>query len=887
MKVNKIHIIKFGKISDLEIDIKDGINFIYGIEEVKKTTIIDFIHAMLYGTTDTLNNDMRAKYVPDESSDMSGILFFEHDGNEYELTRTFHAYKNTKDTITLKNITTDKSEELSYSIVPGEYILNLNKQSFRRNTYVNQSESVAIMKTSHTDIMSSILSNLISTADEKISISDIAQSLNSNFDVTIDDTIMNVLTDKKERLTVLKEEFEEAKKSEQTKIESQKECMQLQADYEMYNSYYQKAKDNIEYQELRIELDNLKNSESSHISFLEASKQYDQKSAQLNLTRIPKYKKEFQACCELLKEIEKIKEKREAYVLRKKKIGVDLGRYTPKDNTDELENICDANKMIEDTNYNLSQLNDKLSGLNAQKNQLKDSILKADFEFQNASTDYAHFEEISRHKLLLAEEKLHSSSHKVSIEPIKQSKNLIYASIILIILSLLLIVYLNNILAVTFLLIGMATCFYAIAVKIRKEKKVNISRVDENKLRYAEIEMRSVKNKYNSDADRYKSQISIAKKKISELKEQELKLSDEISNINAKITQTKENLDFYLKQKSLSESKITQPDPKYFSLKSDIKAIEVKIQKCDDEIGELSDKLVKDLSTITKIDSHEEAIEFINKNSALLKEIDEINQQLIIYGDKEKIELAGAALKEKIASIEGKLKPSDSANDIPKLSKKEVLALKEKANSMLEKALEIKNKYITSITTMKVQYNDGKSLACLEKQIDALEKEVSYLENAQRSIKYSIENYNSVLSEMREGYIPQTAKRASEILSELTDGKYSGVTIKGGKIAIKDKDKKIINFDTISKATCDQIYFSLRLAVAEITENNITTPLILDDIFLISNEEKASQLLRFLINYKPKSQIMIFSHHNQVSKLAAKDDISIEDINMLSLKNII
>ena len=94
-----------------------------------------------------------------------------------------------------------------------------------------------------------------------------------------------------------------------------------------------------------------------------------------------------------------------------------------------------------------------------------------------------------------------------------------------------------------------------------------------------------------------------------------------------------------------------------------------------------------------------------------------------------------------------------------------------------------------------------------------------------------------------------------------------------------------MNFASISKATCDQIFFSLRLAISEITENKIATPLVLDDIFLNYNETKASQLLKFLTEYSKKSQILIFSNHNQVSNLAANGEISIENINMISMKN--
>ena len=49
MKVNKIKINSYGKLKDKKINLKDGINVIYGKNEAGKSTLLRFIINSFYG----------------------------------------------------------------------------------------------------------------------------------------------------------------------------------------------------------------------------------------------------------------------------------------------------------------------------------------------------------------------------------------------------------------------------------------------------------------------------------------------------------------------------------------------------------------------------------------------------------------------------------------------------------------------------------------------------------------------------------------------------------------------------------------------------------------------------------------------------------------------
>ncbi len=886
MKINEIHITKFGTVKDLNITASDSLNFFYGIDESKKKTIIDFINSMLYGTVNKNNEDIRSEYIPEDGSDMSGSLKFKHNEKEYILERIFSAGKSSRDKITLKNLTDDKSENIPSKTNPGEYIFNTSRDIYERNTNLNESEAVSLLTTSHSKIMQSLLSNILTTASENISVSDVAKSLNSYNDNKIKNSVAYLLHEKEKNISLLNDELKSAQDTEKDKIKLQDNCSQLQNEFNRYNKRYEKLKVEIEYQDMLKELEKLTNSENSHQNFIEISKQYEQKSGLLKETRILGNKEVFAQCRLILEQINNHKKELRNLSEQKQKTEIDLCKYTPKDNADIHENIIETAHLIEESEYTLNSHISSKKELETLRQEIKDELMKADFEFQTVNSEYEHFEEISQHKILLAQEKLHNSSFKVDIKPVQKSNNLIYASILLICLALTLIIFINNSFMFVILILAMLSLVYSIFMKVSKEKKLNISRVDENVLRIAEREVRDIKNQYTLESDKRKSKIASATRHISSLKAKEKDILSQIEKIDAKIEQVKENIAFYQKQKSLDEAKITPPDPKYYSIKSELGSIEQKITEYEDMIKRLSNEMLEKAKQLKSFTSYSDAAGFITHYAEIFDEMESLGDKLSTFSSKEKTDAAKAENKRRINELKKLLKQSKSTKKETVLSEKEIIELKETAAKLLEQSLEIKNKYISSITNMKIQYNDSLNAACIEDNIRSCESEIAELKAKQKYVKTAISSYNDALDDIKKEYIPAIAKKSSEILYMLSAGKYTAVSIKSGKIVVKDDKKNPIDFETISKQSCDQFYLSLRLAVAEITSKDVVLPVILNDIFLNFNETKSSALLKFLMEYSKKKQILIFSHHNQISAIAAKNEIPLKSINMVSLKKV-
>ena len=97
MKINNIKINAYGNIENKEIELKDGINVIYGENESGKSTLLSYITNILYGIS--RNKDGKElsdfeKYKPWNSEDFSGKIGYTLDnGEKYEIVRKFNSKK--------------------------------------------------------------------------------------------------------------------------------------------------------------------------------------------------------------------------------------------------------------------------------------------------------------------------------------------------------------------------------------------------------------------------------------------------------------------------------------------------------------------------------------------------------------------------------------------------------------------------------------------------------------------------------------------------------------------------------------------------------------------------------------------------------------------------
>jgi len=116
-------------------------------------------------------------------------------------------------------------------------------------------------------------------------------------------------------------------------------------------------------------------------------------------------------------------------------------------------------------------------------------------------------------------------------------------------------------------------------------------------------------------------------------------------------------------------------------------------------------------------------------------------------------------------------------------------------------------------------------------------------------------------------------KRASSLFPRLTLGSFRGLRVGVEErqiVALRD-DGKEVSVDGLSEGTRYQLYLALRIASLErYLEHNPPLPLVLDDILIHFDDERAAAALSVLGELSGRLQILFFTHHARDLRLASE-----------------
>ena len=129
------------------------------------------------------------------------------------------------------------------------------------------------------------------------------------------------------------------------------------------------------------------------------------------------------------------------------------------------------------------------------------------------------------------------------------------------------------------------------------------------------------------------------------------------------------------------------------------------------------------------------------------------------------------------------------------------------------------------------------------------------------------------LNRFRERAQAPMVAAASTYFSLMTGGRYQRLvadeTDNKPVLRAERESGKLIGVEAMSEGTADQLYLALRLAALELRRaSHPQMPLILDDVLVTSDDERATNVLRALARFAEGGQVMLFTHHRHLIELA-------------------
>lgn len=145
-------------------------------------------------------------------------------------------------------------------------------------------------------------------------------------------------------------------------------------------------------------------------------------------------------------------------------------------------------------------------------------------------------------------------------------------------------------------------------------------------------------------------------------------------------------------------------------------------------------------------------------------------------------------------------------------------------------------------------------------RIERLEETYAALELAQKAL-------GAATSELQRRFAPRIAKRAQELFSKLTGGRYQRMML-AEDLSIHVSAEQETTMRTSqwrSDGTVDQVYLALRLAVAE--ELTPDAPLVLDDAMVRFDDTRLATALNILDEMAENKQVILFTCQSREKKL--------------------
>lgn len=753
MKINSLHIAAFGGIKNLDLNLDSPFNVIYGNNENGKTTIMNFIKMMFYGTERggaQLNKNLRKKYTPWDGSVMAGSIDFESNGRNYRLERIFGS-SNSTDKVTLVDSGLGERETVSADI--GAKLFGLTLAAFERSIFIGQFGFPESNNLAEGELNGK-LSNIALTGDETISFDAVNQRLlNAKYELMSKSGRSGIYDKNLKAIAEMQKELEKAQSTEEAVKQAKQKALQLTEEIKTLNARAE---------ELKIQID-------SENDFRNAEK---------------------------LKELLNLKSQLDEL---NKSLTLSDGSLA-----DEM--------FVRKVDFCLSKVDDIKVKIQAKQNEvalIENNLKLALNPVSDATPKKA--QELTEKIKTLENEQADLTNKITTLEQAPQKK----ANIV------------PFILAGAFGLAGIAAmlwqvvagiCGLAVAVVF-----ICIGIIGSNKV---------------------KSQTAKTQGELLDLKLKQ-------NNLLSVIASEKSNLTAITAALNSNSAMIENQKQQLLKGKEDLYALESELSA--------QSKILFELFTPFKATNSPEEItsllEGIKENAQTQKEL----KQNINYILKDVGNISYEEIKQKLSSIK-----TDSIIDFD--------ALKIEYENILATITERRTQLASMLTEIKTMTKSNKNPETIKSELQALTKNTAAQKDYCDSLDIALATLTDAYAEVRRSYGSVLEKKAAEIFSGLTGGRYSTMTIsKSFNITVEEADVfGAKELDYLSSGTQDQAYLSLRLALSSlISEEQDSLPVILDDALAQYDDTRAKTALEFLKNYCDNGQVLMFTCHKSIVDISA------------------
>ncbi len=159
--------------------------------------------------------------------------------------------------------------------------------------------------------------------------------------------------------------------------------------------------------------------------------------------------------------------------------------------------------------------------------------------------------------------------------------------------------------------------------------------------------------------------------------------------------------------------------------------------------------------------------------------------------------------------------------------------------------------------------------ALLRATLEGLDKKLAEAKKRYAAISLAIASIERASEGLRMRVSPQLAKYAGEMLSVMTDGRYTELGVDGALTLTYMAEGGAHSAEYLSKGTREAAYFALRLALFDLLYRKEKAPLLLDEALAHTDDARTVRIFRILLALaKEGQQSLVFTCHGREGEIA-------------------
>lgn len=900
MKIEQITISHFGKLKDFTLSFDPGFNMIHGVNEQGKTTVMAFIRMMLYGSstrTQDLSKNLRKKYTPWDGSKMGGSIDFTHNGQSYRLERMFGTSP-AADMVKVWNKTQNTPEPVSEQKEIGKSFLGMGESAFEKSVFIGQIGTVIRSEKEKDYEIIQKLQNLVSSGDETKSYSEIDSRIT---------TAIEKIKSRGGRIGALDKLIKEKsllveQKAEALITETQKQNMQVE--YQVKEDAKNKLDEKLEKLtgklELLLQAYDLANLER----ILEKNQSAENLSRNLDAINQNLVRGDFIVDPAFLEEAQK-----RLQMLSELQIRIDRNRDELKRKEENAAKMTEAEPLFISAEEftRVHDLQVKLQTEKQEEAALQLTCQQNDFSLKDL---FAKKEAWNNNETKLAEyktnlDKIESDFHSVTEQPAGTSAaprfpaGAFAAGILILLLSLIAgivihpLFYIGGIGSGLIILISLTGYqkkmkMYAVRTSsgyqfIRDEYqrlllvRGQMERENAGNPELVSLQLKAAAEKQKLESlrsdlltDNERMKTCLVQYQVATFEEFQERYYESEKYVSRKQELLKEIEELRGRNKETCQS-FEMDFREFVEFYAKIKAVHT-IEEAKLSLDELTPQFYEAVNLKTLIDRIRSDLrqDLNGRPVAVVREEAENKRKFL-----EKHRLLNDSVNDSVnESVNDSVNNSaDNSIVVTKEEadryKKEIEALRNERDLLNQKLAQMKS-------DMTHLFLGKQELSVLEDQIRENEENQNRYVQQYEALLMAKQQLDQAFLEMQENFGPLVNDKTASIFSRITGGKYKNLLVSRDlNISVREPDMNTTrDWQFFSGGTMDQVYFSLRLAIAEFLADQAGgLPLFIDDAFLQYDDFRTQQSLEFLENYTKEQgiQIMFFTCHQSLCQLCGEN----------------